>query len=204
VRFYNAGSGECFGDSAAGGAVETDPFRPRSPYAVAKAATYWLVANYREAYSLHASTGILFNHESPLRPLRFVTRKVVATACRIARGSGEQLTLGNLEVRRDWGWAPEYVDAMWRMLQQERAEDYIIATGESYSLQDFVQQAFRQVNLDWRDHTVISQSLYRPADISEGRGNADKAASDLGWRAEKRMPQVVAAMVQAEMELLRK
>jgi GDPmannose 4,6-dehydratase len=201
VRFYNAGSGECFGDSDAGGAIESAPFRPRSPYAVAKAATFWLVANYRDAYGLHAGTGILFNHESPLRPTRFVTRKVVATACRIARGSREQLSLGNLQIRRDWGWAPEYVEAMWRMLQQERGDDYIIATGESNSLQDFVAETFSQLGLDWRQHTTISESLFRPADISEGRGNAGKAARVLLWQAQKRMKQVVAAMVQAELAL---
>jgi GDPmannose 4,6-dehydratase len=201
VRFYNAGSGECFGDAAARGAVETDPFQPRSPYAVAKAATYWLVANYREAYALHASTGILFNHESPLRPARFVTRKVVAAACRISLGSREQLQLGNLDVRRDWGWAPEYVDAMWRMLQQPKADDFVIATGTSHSLEEFVAAAFAAVQLNWRDHTVISPTLFRPSDISEGRGNAARAAATLGWRAQKQMPDVVAAMVEAELAL---
>jgi GDPmannose 4,6-dehydratase len=203
VRFYNAGSGECFGDSDASGAVETSPFRPRSPYAVAKAAGYWLVANYRDAYSLHASTGILFNHESPLRPERFVTRKVVAAACRIAAGSGEKLHLGNLDVRRDWGWAPEYVEAMWRMLQQSSPDDYVIATGESYSLQEFVAQVFGELQLHWRDHVHVDQDLYRPADIAEGRGNAFKAAKRLGWQAQWRMPQVVAGMVAAERSQLR-
>ena len=201
VRFYNAGSGECYGDSHPGGATESAPFKPRSPYAVAKAATFWLVANYREAYSLHASTGVLFNHESPLRPERFVTRKVVAAACRIAGGSSEKLTLGNLGVRRDWGWAPEYVDAMWRMLQQPRADDFIIATGQSHSLQEFVESAFAEVQLDWRDHVTLSDALHRPADIAEGRGNASKAAEQLDWRASWRMPQVVAAMIQAEQAL---
>jgi GDPmannose 4,6-dehydratase len=204
VRFYNAGSGECFGDAAARGAVETDPFQPRSPYAVAKAATFWLVANYREAYALHASTGILFNHESPLRPARFVTRKVVAAACRISLGSGEQLQLGNLAVRRDWGWAPEYVEAMWRMLQQPVPGDYVIATGRSHSLEEFVAAAFAAVQLDWRDHTVVTPALYRPADISEGRGNAARAAAALDWRARKLMPDVVAAMVEAELALLQR
>jgi GDPmannose 4,6-dehydratase len=200
VRFYNAGSGECYGDSDAG-ATEAAPFKPRSPYAVAKAATFWLVANYREAYSLHASTGVLFNHESPLRPERFVTRKVVAAACRIARGSKERLILGNLSVRRDWGWAPEYVDAMWRMLQQPKADDFIIATGQSHSLQEFVQQAFAEVKLDWRDHVTLSHTLHRPADIAEGRGNASKAAARLNWRADRQMPQVVSAMIRSEQAL---
>ncbi len=200
TRFYSAGSGECFGDTDADGAVEDAPFRPRSPYAVAKATTFWLVANYREAYGLHASTGILFNHESPLRPQRFVTRKIVATACRIARGSDEKLTLGNLGIHRDWGWAPEYVEAMWRMLQRETADDFIIATGVSNSLEDFVKEAFSQVNLDWRDHTSVSDSLFRPTDITNGKGRAAKAARLLGWQAKAQMKDVIAMMVSAEME----
>jgi GDPmannose 4,6-dehydratase len=200
VRFYNAGSGECYGDTDAGGAVEDAPFRPRSPYAVAKATAYWLVANYREAYGLHATTGILFNHESPIRPQRFVTRKIIATACRIAKGSDEKLTLGNLSIRRDWGWAPEYVDAMWRMLQCEQPDDFIIATGESNSLEDFVRESFSAVNLDWRQHTVASEVLFRPTDISEGKGNATKAERLLGWKAKAHMKEVIALMVKAEME----
>lgn len=200
VRFYNAGSGECYGDTEPSGATEDSPFRPRSPYAVAKATAYWLVANYREAYGLHATTGVLFNHESPIRPPRFVTRKIVATACRIAKGSPEKLTLGNLQIRRDWGWAPEYVDAMWRMLQCDEAHDFIIATGESNSLEEFVNQAFAQVNLDWRDHTVASENLFRPTDISEGKGNAAKAKRLLGWEASAHMKDVIVNMVQAEME----
>ena len=201
VRFYNAGSGECYGDTDSSGAVEESPFKPRSPYAVAKATAYWLVANYREAYGLHATTGVLFNHESPIRPQRFVTRKIVATACRIAKGSAEKLTLGNLQIRRDWGWAPEYVDAMWRMLQCDQAHDFIIATGESNSLEDFVKESFAQLNLDWRDHTVASEALHRPTDISEGKGNASKAERLLGWKAEAHMKEVIAKMVEAESDL---
>src|SRR3984885_1316011 len=175
TRFYNAGSGECYGDTDPGGAVEEAQFRPRSPYAVAKAAAYWLVSNYREAYGLHATTGILFNHESPIRPQRFVTRKVIATACRISRGSKEKLTLGNLQIRRDWGWAPEYVEAMWRILQCESPSDFVIATGNTNSLEDFVTEAFAVLDLDWRSYTTISEALFRPAEISEGKGNARKA-----------------------------
>lgn len=200
VRFYNAGSGECYGDTDPRGAVEDSPFRPRSPYGVAKSTAYWLVANYREAYGLHATTGVLFNHESPIRPQRFVTRKIVATACRISRGSSEKLMLGNLQIRRDWGWAPEYVDAMWRMLQCEVPQDFIIATGESHRLEDFVSEAFSQVNLDWREHTVASESLFRPTDISEGKGYAAKAERVLGWKAQARMKDVIAMMVKAELE----
>jgi GDPmannose 4,6-dehydratase len=202
VRFYNAGSSECFGDTGSSAATEGAAFRPRSPYAVAKAATYWLVANYREAYRLHASTGILFNHESPIRPARFVTRKIVATACRISRGSQETLTLGNLHIRRDWGWAPEYVEAMWRMLQRQEADDFVICTGVSHSLQEFVQEAFSQLQLDWRNHTLMSDSLLRPTDITEGRGDAAKAERVLGWKARYHMREVIAMMLESELELL--
>jgi GDPmannose 4,6-dehydratase len=199
IRFYNAGSGECFGNTDPQGAVEDTPFRPRSPYAVAKSAAYWLVANYREAYDLHATTGILFNHESPLRPQRFVTRKIVAAACRIASGSDEKLMLGNLQIRRDWGWAPEYVEAMWRMLQCEVPQDFIIATGVSHSLEQFAQQSFAELGLDWRDHTIRSESLLRPTDIARGQGNADKAERLLGWKAKAQMKEVISMMVRAEM-----
>jgi GDPmannose 4,6-dehydratase len=199
VRFYNAGSSECYGDTHGVGANEDSKFRPRSPYAVAKAAAYWLVANYREAYGLHASTGILFNHESPLRPERFVTRKIVAAACRISRGSREKLTLGNVQIRRDWGWAPEYVDAMWRIVQCEVPGDFVIATGATNSLEDFVREAFAALDLDWRDHTTISTTLFRPTDISEGKGDASKAEQVLGWKAQLHMKEVVAKMVQADL-----
>jgi GDPmannose 4,6-dehydratase len=200
IRFYNAGSSECFGNTETEGASEQTAFRPRSPYAVAKAATHWLVANYREAYGLHASTGILFNHESPIRPSRFVTRKIVAAACRISRGSQERLTLGNLEIRRDWGWAPEYVDAMWRMVQQDAGDDFVIATGESNSLEAFVAETFSQLGLAWRDHTVVSSELMRPTDIAHGKGRTDKAARLLGWQARLRMKGVIAAMIRAELD----
>jgi GDPmannose 4,6-dehydratase len=202
VRFYNAGSGECYGNTDPAGAVEDAPFKPRSPYAVAKAAAFWLVANYRESYGLHATTGILFNHESPLRPTRFVTRKIVTTACRIAKGSEEKLTLGNLKIRRDWGWAPEYVDAMWRMLQCETAHDFIVATGVSHSLEDFVEETFAQLHLDWRDHTVASESLLRPSDITDGKGDASKAKRMLGWKAQAQMKEIIARMVLAETDSL--
>ena len=202
VRFYNAGSSECFGNTNAPGATEETPFRPRSPYALAKAATFWLVANYREAYGLHASTGILFNHESPLRPPRFVTRKIVRTACEISLGLKDRLELGNLGVQRDWGWAPEYVDAMWRMLQRERADDFVIATGETHSLEQFVAETFRQLNLDWREFTRVTNSLLRPTDIAHGRGLPLKAAKLLGWTANMRMHEVITSMIGVELESL--
>ena len=199
IRLYSAGSSECYGDTGSGRATEATPFRPRSPYAVAKATAHGLVANYREAYGLHASTGILFNHESPLRSRRFVTRKIVAAACAIARGSRERLTLGNVDIHRDWGWAPEYVEAMWRMLQQPQADDYVIATGQAHSLAEFAAAAFAQVGLDWRQYTDSSPALFRPADIARSGGDAAKAAAVLGWRPRMAMPDVVQAMVSAEL-----
>jgi GDPmannose 4,6-dehydratase len=201
VRFYNAGSGECFGDTRGRPADEETPFRPRSPYAVAKAAAHFEVANYREAYGLFACSGILFNHESPLRPERFVTRKIVSAACRIAAGSGEKLRLGNTHVKRDWGWAPEYVEAMWRMLQQPKADDFVVATGETRSLEEFVEAAFAAVGLDAREHVVLDPALLRPTDIEANHASPEKAARVLGWRATVRMGEAVARMVAAEREV---
>jgi len=197
ARLYNAGSSECFGE-AAGPASEETAFRPRSPYAVAKASAHWTVDNYREAYGLHACTGILFNHESPLRPLRFVTRKVVATACRIAAGSGERLSLGNIDIERDWGWAPEYVRAMWLMLQQPQPRDFVIATGRSHSLRRFVELAFAQVGLDWRDHVDIDAGLGRPTDIAHSSGSPARAREVLGWNPQYGLEDVIRFMVAAE------
>ena len=195
IKFYNAGSSECFGDTGEKLADETTLFRPRSPYGVAKAAAYWETVNYREAYNLFACTGILFNHESPLRPKRFVTRKIVNAACRIAAGSKEKLNLGNMSIKRDWGWAPEYVEAMWRMLQQPEPEDYVIATGETRSLQEFVEVAFSHCDLDWREYIVQDPQLYRPTDLTEGRANPSKAWEKFKWRARYKMADVVKMMV---------
>jgi GDPmannose 4,6-dehydratase len=198
IRLYNAASSECFGDTGNARADEQTPFRPRSPYAVAKAAAFWEVSNYREAYGLWACSGILFNHESPLRPERFVTRKIVAAAVRIARGAQTQLRLGDLSVQRDWGWAPEYVHAMWQMLQRSEPDDFVIATGETASLEAFVAEAFRAVGLDHREHVQIDDALRRPTEIRIGRANPGKARDVLGWQAKMRMPEVVRAMVEAE------
>ena len=202
VRFYNACSSECFGNIAVA-ADETTPFRPRSPYAVAKSAAFWQVANYREAYGLFATSGILFNHESPLRPERFVTRKIVAAACRIAQGNGETLRLGNIAVQRDWGWAPEFVDAMWMMLQQDEPDDYVIATGETNALETFLATAFENAGLDWHDHVETDPTLTRPTDLAVGRANTAKAREKLNWRATHKMRDVVAMMMDAERETLR-
>ena len=184
-------------------AHEETPFRPRSPYAVAKAAAFWQDANYREAYGLFASTGILFNHESPLRPERFVTRKIIASACRIARGSGERLRLGNTAIQRDWGWAPEYVDAMWRILQEEHAEDYVIATGKSHSLAEFADITFRYFGLDWENYTDIDPLIFRPTDIPYGCGNPKKALKLGGWKTHTDLSGVVHKMIEAEMAYLK-
>lgn len=197
IKFYHAGSSECFGDHGHQAATEETPFRPRSPYAVAKASAHWLVANYREAYGLYACNGILFNHESPLRPERFVTKKIISAACRIAQGSPEKLTLGRLDIVRDWGWAPEYVDAMWRMMQQEVPDDFVIATGEANSLQDFVAEAFAVVDLDWRDYVSSDPALFRPTDLARSQGCADKAYRKLGWQAKFKMRDVVQKMVES-------
>lgn len=196
IKFYHASSSECFGDLGQKAATEDTPFRPRSPYAVAKASAHWLVANYREAYGIFACNGILFNHESPLRPERFVTQKIVSAACRIAQGSGQRLSLGRLDIVRDWGWAEEYVDAMWRMLQAQQPDDYIIATGESNPLQAFVAEAFASVGLDWAAHVDTDASLFRPTDIAWSQGDPSKAAQQLGWRAQTRMRAMVAKMVE--------
>jgi len=197
IKFYNAGSSECFGDTGGQAADENTPFRPRSPYGVAKAAAFWEVANYREAYNLFACSGILFNHESPLRPQRFVTQKIVSAACRIAAGSQEKLLLGNIDIERDWGWAPEYVEAMYLMLQQDEPDDYAIATGTSHKLEDFVATAFAEFQLDWREHVVVDQSLFRPTDIALGKGNPTKAYQELGWKAQYQMHDIVRMMIHA-------
>lgn len=197
IKFYNAGSSECFGDTADRAADEYTPFRPRSPYAVAKAAAFWEVANYREAYNLFACSGILFNHDSPLRPKRFVTQKIVATADQIAQGKAEKLFLGDISIQRDWGWAPEYVEAMYLMLQQEQADDYAIATGETNKLEDFVAEVFSYLGLDWREHIIIDRSFYRPTDIAISRGNPAKAKQQLGWEAQYKMKDIARMMVDA-------
>jgi GDPmannose 4,6-dehydratase len=199
IRLYNASSSECFGDTGGKAADEETPFHPRSPYAVAKAAAHWLVVNYRDAYGLYASNGILFNHESPLRPARFVTRKIVAGACAIKGGAVERLKLGNLDIARDWGAAEEYVDAMWRMMQLDKPTDLVIATGRTHRLQDFVAAAFEAVGLDWRAHVDIDESLRRPSDIPYSAGNSSRAERLIGWRAKSSMREIVRTMVAAEM-----
>jgi GDPmannose 4,6-dehydratase len=198
VKLYNASSSECFGNTGGQPARETTLFHPRSPYGVAKAAAHWEVVNYREAYNLFSCCGILFNHESPLRPARFVTRKVVAAAVRIARGSQERLQLGNVDIVRDWGWAPEYVEAMWRMLQRPAPDDYVICTGRSISLREFVRLAFAAVGLEADAHVTTSRDLLRAADIHESHGDPAKARMQLGWAAALKVEDVIERMVRAE------
>ena len=198
TKLYHAGSSECFGDTGGQSATETTPFAPRSPYAAAKASAFWQAAIYRDAYGLHSCTGILFNHESPLRPQRFVTRKIIAAACRIAAGSDERLTLGDIGIRRDWGWAPEYVDAMWRILQHDTPQDFVIATGEDRSLRDFVAAAFDYAGINWENHVDIDESLFRPTEIRMNRGDPSKAAAELNWRSTNTMADIVRKMMDAE------
>ena len=198
IKIYNAGSSECFGNTHEKPASEETPFRPRSPYAVAKATAYWEVANYREAYSLFSCTGILFNHESSLRPERFVTQKIVRSAQRIASGSKEKLNLGNIAIARDWGWAPEYVEAMWLILQQENPQDFVIATGKTNTLEEFVSAVFNTLGLSWQEHVISDSSLLRPSEIMVSIGDPSKAEKILGWRAKYFMHDVARLMVTAD------
>ena len=194
-RIYFAGSSESFGDTNGQAANEETPFHPKSPYAVAKASAFWLVNNYREAYDLFACTGILFNHESPLRPERFVTQKIVSAAKRIANGSSEILELGRLDISRDWGWAPEYVEAMWLMLQQDKAEDFVIATSETNPLEKFVATAFDYFDLNWKNYVKQNKSFMRPTDLLVSVGDASKAKIKLGWIAKSKMKDIVRLML---------
>ena len=202
-KFYNASSSECFGDTGKYPANEETPFRPKSPYGVAKASAYWQVANYRESYGLFACSGIMFNHESILRPTRFVTRKICQSAAKIALGKERILKLGNLTIKRDWGWAPEYVEAMWKMLQEKEPEDYVIATGRIYGLNDFVREAFSSFNLDWEKHVVIKDALKRPSEIMSGYGSPIKAKTKLNWSAKTFMPEIASIMAIEEFNMLK-
>ncbi|MCF8506970.1 MAG: GDP-mannose 4,6-dehydratase [Caulobacter sp.] len=200
IRLFNAASSECFGNTAEPANEET-PFHPRSPYATAKATAFWTVRNYREAYGMHACSGILFNHESPLRLGRFVTRKIVATAVRISRGSDERLRLGDVSIRRDWGWAPEYAEAMWLMLRRDEPADYVIATGHTISLEEFVALAFERLGLNWRDHVDVDPLLFRPSEIACSQADPARALRDLGWRAQTRVEGVIANLIGQEIRL---
>jgi GDPmannose 4,6-dehydratase len=197
ARLYNACSSECFGNTEAV-ADEHTPFHPRSPYGVGKAAAFWTVANYREAYGLFACSGILFNHESPLRPRRFVTQKIVAGAADIAEKKIDHLKLGSLNVGRDFGWASEYVEAMAMMLQADQPDDYVIATGKTHSLESFVEETFTFFGLDWRRHVEMDETLMRPNEIMRSAGNPNKAKRVLGWEAKMVMKDVVHGLAESE------
>jgi GDPmannose 4,6-dehydratase len=199
IKFYNAGSSEVFGNTPEP-ADELTPFYPRSPYASAKAAAHYSVRNYRESYGIFSASGILFNHESIFRPSRYVTSKIISSAVKISKGSTEKLTLGKINISRDWGWAPDYVDAMWRILQQNEPDDFVVATGVSHSLEEFVSTAFDAVGLDWRKHICIDLGLFRPTDIERSQGNALKAKTALGWQSKMNFRDMIYALVEAEKE----
>lgn len=195
IRFFNAGSSECFVDTGGNPADEKTAFHPRSPYAIAKATAFWQVANYRDTYKLHASNGILFNHESPMRSERFVTRKIVAAACRIAQGSKEKLILGDINIQRDWGWAPDYVEAMWLMTQHPSGGDYVVATGRTVPLAYFVERTFAELGLDWISHVESDTQFYRPLEVRVSRANTALIRSVLGWQHRLEVEDVVRKMV---------
>ena len=197
IRFYNAGSSECFGDTGGQKANELTPFVPRSPYAVAKVTAAGLVNNYQESYGIFACTGILFNHESPLRPERFVTQKIIHTAAKIKKNPHIKLHLGNIDISRDWGWAPDYVEAMWLMLQQEIPQNFVIATGKTTSLKYFIEQSFAYFHLDWQEHVLLEEALKRPSDIQYGAADPSKASQLLGWTAKHDVDDVIRLMCEA-------
>ena len=201
IRFYQASSSEMFGKVVETPQKETTPFYPRSPYGVAKVYSHWITINYRESYDLHASCGILFNHESPRRGETFVTRKITRAATRIKLGLQEKLYLGNLDAKRDWGFAGDYVEAMWLMLQQETPDDYVIATNELYSVRDFCEKTFSQLGLNYEDHVEIDPRYYRPAEVDLLLGDSTKACEQLGWKPRTRFDQLVEMMVKNDLEI---
>ena len=202
ARFYQASSSEMFGLVRETPQRETTPFYPRSPYGAAKVYSYWMTVNYRESYGIHASNGILFNHESPRRGETFVTRKITRAAARIKAGLQEKLYLGNLDAKRDWGYAPEFVEAMWLMLQQEKPDDYVIATGETHSIREFLDLSFGHAGLDWQKYVEIDPHYYRPAEVDLLIGDAAKAKKQLGWTPKTKFPELVRIMTEADMALL--
>ncbi len=203
IRFYQASSSEMFGKVREVPQRETTPFYPRSPYGVAKVYGHWITVNYRESYDLHATSGILFNHESPRRGIEFVTRKITYGVARIKLGLDRELRLGNLEAQRDWGWAPDYVRAMWMMLQQDRADDYVVSTGETHAVREWAEIAFAHVGLDYRDHVVQDDRLMRPAEVDLLIGDPSKARQQLGWKPSIDFPTLIQRMVDADLELVR-
>lgn len=202
TRFYQASSSEMFGKVQAVPQIESTPFYPRSPYGVAKLYGHWITVNYRESYDMHASSGILFNHESPRRGLEFVTRKISHHAALIKLGRANELRLGNLDARRDWGFAGDYVQAMWLMLQRDTPEDYVVATGETYSVEEFLDIAFGHLDMDWRQYVVQDARFMRPAEVDLLVGDPSKAGRELGWEPRVSFQELVRMMVDADMKLL--
>ena len=202
IRFYQASSSEMFGKVREVPQIETTPFHPRSPYGVAKVYGHWITVNYRESYGLHATSGILFNHESPRRGLEFVTRKITNTVAKIKLGKADELRLGNLDAQRDWGFAADYVDAMWRMLQQDSPHDYVICTGETHSVRQFCDLAFAHVGLNWEDFVVIDEEFMRPAEVDLLVGDGKLAEAELGWTPTTPFADLVRLMVDADLDLL--
>ena len=202
-RFYQASSSEMYGKVLEVPQTEATPFYPRSPYGCAKVFAYWITVNYRESYDLFACNGILFNHESPRRGETFVTRKITRAVAHIKAGLQDKLYLGNLDAKRDWGYAKEYVEAMWLMLQQDKAEDYVIATGETHSVREFLEEAFGHVGLDWRKYVDIDPRYYRPAEVDLLIGDASKAKKQLGWAPKTTFRELVKLMVEADVKLLK-
>jgi len=200
TRIYQAGSSEMFGLVQENPQTEKTPFHPRSPYGVAKVFGHWISVNYREGYGMHVSNGILFNHESPRRGENFVTRKITLGIAAIKRGRMNELRLGNLDARRDWGFAGDYVEAMWRMLQQETPDDYVVATGETHSVREFCEAAFAEVGLDWRDYVKVDPKYFRPAEVDLLLGNPAKAKAKLGWEPKVGFKELVKLMVEADLE----
>ena len=203
IRFYQASSSEMFGKVNEVPQTETTPFYPRSPYGVAKVYGHWITVNYRESYGLHASSGMLFNHESPRRGLEFVTRKVSHGVARIACGLDDKLALGNLDSQRDWGYAADYVRAMWLMLQQDIPSDYVIATGQTHSVRELCQLAFAAAGLEWEEHVVVDERFLRPAEVDLLVGDPAKARTTLGWQRDVDFPRLVEMMVEADLDLVR-
>jgi GDPmannose 4,6-dehydratase len=203
VRFYQASSSEMFGKVQEVPQTEKTPFYPRSPYGVAKVYGHWITVNYRESYNLFACSGILFNHESPRRGLEFVTHKVTHAVARIRLGRQREVRLGNLDAQRDWGYAPDYVRAMWLMLQQDHPDDYVVATGEAHSVRELCQVAFGRVGLDWQEHVVIDPAFIRPAEVDHLIGDSGKAGRVLGWEPSVTFKQLIELMVDADLEALR-
>ena len=203
-RFYQASSSEMYGKVQDIPQKETTPFYPRSPYGCAKVFAFWVTVNYRESYGMHASNGILFNHESPRRGETFVTRKITRALAHIQAGLQDKVYLGNLDAKRDWGYAKEYVEAMWLMLQQPEPDDYVIATGETHSVREFLEVAFAHAGLDWQQHVAIDERYYRPAEVDLLIGDSSKAKRKLGWEPKTKFTELVKLMVDADIELLRK